>query len=146
MESTISLITHKLLLVLINKILLYVRDDDRVLIFIFCAKSLLIFNLNSLFTRFDSCYLVTCEDFLFSVSIFWKSLTLGLCLRSLCLRICLRNWLSIIFFFLLLLLLLIIIIIPILTVEFCFDFRLYLRENVPPVSSHCTAVFIKQLG
>ncbi len=116
--------------ILINKILLYVRDNDRVLILVFYVKSFLIFNLNLFCISFDSCHPVIFEDFLFSVSIFWKSLILSLCLRSLCLRIYLKNWLSIIFFLLLLLFLLIIIIIPILTVEFYFDFRLYLRENV----------------
>ncbi len=77
---TISLVSHNLLFVLIDKLFLDIRNNNKILIFIFYAKNILI-SISVLLRRdFNSCHLINFKSFLFSLDVFRNFLWFGLLL------------------------------------------------------------------
>src|SRR6266498_5313490 len=78
----ISPISHYLLLILIDKLFLDIRDNSGVLFLIFYPKIIPIANPNLLRRGFNGCYLIGLKRFPFSINVFRNFLRFGHLLLS----------------------------------------------------------------
>ena len=70
MNFAISLISYYLLLILIDKLFLNIKDNSGVLFLIFCVEVILIASLILLRRDFNSYYLIGLKRFPFSINVF----------------------------------------------------------------------------